>query len=470
LILFSTIYYIKYLVFLILTLRRPIGRNHSCDNNDTTLIEKLLELHNCKVTRKFFALSPQLLPHTIISHFHPNSLTTTFYHSPFFCLMSLKIHLVRKADGTWTHHNQMKPHPTKSLKRRRSSSLPGTGAGAGTDCGAGAGSEEKTIRTSSLGDWTKPSTEVVFGAHISAPLFVRRTEMLVNFYDTFGDTPPPLHGRTKPKSSKTNEYPTEEQRTYGFRLMTAGERRMIDEEKFVYGQRVTSKHKALTMLDGDRVMKGPIDPKKPMLALLYYRCQKLKEWGDVASVLWDIVQHPVTKKMYISTPNLGFLPENVEYKTVYHFGDVHIRGWCLPRITDTVERQRGGVSRGIDEMRCRQILPSVMWRDLFYHLLLRWVIKGGDTGLWNVINGCGIDFEEERGDPKEGQTPTTLYSLLMETKRKPKASYVPHIKEEVEKWRSFLKEKWLLYFTEDTVFSTKGEKDRAALVESLLDA
>jgi len=372
--------------------------------------------------------------------------------------MSLKIHLTRQSDGTWIQYTDVPP-PTqpKSLKRRRvvftEDDYEEEGKKADTI------KEGDTILTSSLGDWTAPSRPI--------------PEILKDWKMAFDDTSSlPLVGKTKAKS-KRNEYPTEAQRNYHYRSMNKGERRMIDEKRFVYGQRVTSKHKALTMLDGERVMKGPIDPKKPMLALIYYRCLKLKEWGDDASVWWEIVQHPVTKALYLSTPNLGLLPERVVYKTVYHFdlpsGEVHIRGWCLPRITETVERDRGGVSRAIDELRCRGTLPSEMWRDLFYHLLLRWVIKGGDTGLWNVINGYGIDFEEERGDPKEGQTPTTLYSLLMETKRKPKKEHEPEIRAEVEKWRSFLKEKWHANFTSSTVFSTTGEKARAALAETLLE-
>ena len=61
-----------------------------------------------------------------------------------------------------------------------------------------------------------------------------------------------------------------------------------------------------------------------------------------------------------------------------------------------IKRKKNDVVRAQEEFKENGKLPDKEWEGLLYHFIVRYVLRVADTGLWNVINGKGIDYEEER--------------------------------------------------------------------------
>ncbi len=319
-----------------------------------------------------------------------------------------------------------------------------------------------TIPTAKLGPWTEPSEDP-------------QTRFKA-FWKSFDKNDATLRQSPSDKANKGNEYPLAERQFFRYRPMNARELALLT--RFVVGQKVTKACKVPTMLDGDTVMKGPFRPTAKVLALVFHRSRQFKAWGDKAFLPWEVVQDPETNHFYLSTVNMGKLPEEVVWDLYYQYENkgnakalTHgpLFGWKLPRIREgSVERDRGGVSRVSDEIAARGDVPRKMWFGIMYHLLVRYVLRGGDTGFWNFINGIGIDFEEVRGF--KGTKPVSLYASLFSGKRAIPAIVRRKAQSYLEEDREALLKRFKKYVrpSKDTVFETPNETRRARWMYKLL--
>ena len=224
----------------------------------------------------------------------------------------------------------------------------------------------KVIDTISLGPWTQPTgnLRVVFQA----------------FYASFGA----IDGFSE-CDDKQREYPLSNK--YGWRYPTdkeVGYLKITETEKRIVAQNIRASslnHKACTILFGDSVIKGPYSPKKSMLALVYERFKRHKDFGDEWFIPWDIIKYK--DHMYLISPNIGRLSPQV------HWGQ-YFKGRCAWMAMESeVIDGRTELSKGD---------LGTKWFGLLYHFLIRYLLRGGDSGLHNTINGLGIDFEDIRGN------------------------------------------------------------------------
>lgn len=184
-------------------------------------------------------------------------------------------------------------------------------------------------------------------------------------------------------------------------------RDMTDEDvsnlkNYIIGQKVTSKSKKVTRLTKKWVYKGPFKYDDLALRLVDRRSHLFKQFGDKAFVPNMILKHR-NGEFWLKMPNLGKLPETEQ--TWYLPGDRETIGKVAIRNDKYVEE---GVVRASEEIMVNGDLPEEMWFPLLYHFSLRYILRAGDTGIWNVINGKGIDFEDMRKD----YTPTNAIDAL----------------------------------------------------------
>ena len=125
------------------------------------------------------------------------------------------------------------------------------------------------------------------------------------------------------------EYPRES--CFGYRLASPNEQKMI-QHPIIFGQQSTSRSKPNTLLAGkhstpDVVLKGPYSPDKPgllrKLQRTYEMCRDLFFFGDRSFVPWEIIQFG--KDFYLSSPNVGRLPEKVVWGPVNQWEQ--LMGW-----------------------------------------------------------------------------------------------------------------------------------------------
>ena len=223
---------------------------------------------------------------------------------------------------------------------------------------------------------------------------------------------------------KKKEYPHPRQYEFEYTEITPKEKDIIDNKKFIIGQKVTASWKAVTMVTKDWVYKGPYKITNPVLPLVYSRSQKFKKWCDDSFIENKIIRDGDI--FYIKMPNIGDIPE-AEYT------------WYLPGDRETKAmvaiRGSGGVIRASDEFKAKGKLPDKILENILYHFILRYITRSADTGLWNVINGKGIDFEEVRSE----QNPTNLIEALFV--KKPSKALLEEINKVLKKVKNNLYKK-----------------------------
>ena len=149
----------------------------------------------------------------------------------------------------------------------------------------------------------------------------------------------------------------------------------------LFGQRVTASWKQFTYITKDYVYKGPFMGSRASIPqCTVERFALLRKFGDEAA----LEQHVVGSagEYYLRSPNVG---TRWPPKTTTD----NVKGSLVGRIVD---RESMGIFRGERLIE----LETIDWVRVLYHFIARYVFWFGDTGLYNVINNWGIDYEENR--------------------------------------------------------------------------
>jgi hypothetical protein len=173
----------------------------------------------------------------------------------------------------------------------------------------------------------------------------------------------------------------------------------------LYGQTVTASWKVVTVITPKYVYKGPYSRLDAIKGVVQ-RSERLKELGDKWFVEQQIIKYG--SDLYLRSENIGS-----EVVDNYKWTVKKIKGDLIGRVVD---RESMGAPRAIDVYRKEGRLPEEQWFGILYHFILRYVLQIADTGLWNVINGKGLDYEESRHDDIKEDQKKSLLELLMRKK------------------------------------------------------
>ena len=184
-------------------------------------------------------------------------------------------------------------------------------------------------------------------------------------------------------------------------LATLGDRKSV-----VVAQRCTSKHKPPTKITGRLVVKGPYTVESRAVRLVQYRTSRLLAWGaEPTTVPVSIQRDEATGYQYLVFPVLpGSIARRCQNVVYYQ--------WHLPRGSPAMRPGVGYVAvrhpsdawqQGSELVKSQfDSITDAMWLATFQHLLLRFVLGCGDSGLWNMLM-CpsrdmvyGFDLEDVR--------------------------------------------------------------------------
>lgn len=192
-----------------------------------------------------------------------------------------------------------------------------------------------------------------------------------------------------------------------------------DPSQHIVCQKVTALWKVPVRIVNGSIYKGPYSRDSAALCLIYERSAFFEACNDTAAVLYTIVHTPNEAQFFAVTPYLGselpptkvdsYLPRNHPEHSqrkaplICRETQLDFHGRC--------RREVGGVSRGSDEVNLKGDLLQGQqdWKPLLFHFCLRYILRVADTGLHNVVNARGIDYEEVR---KEESSDSDLLSLL----------------------------------------------------------
>lgn len=200
--------------------------------------------------------------------------------------------------------------------------------------------------------------------------------------------------------------------------------KLLTHKSTLVAQQVTSRHKPPTLIVKKKgnVYKGPYKLSQPNAWLVWER-QRFFTGSDCdAFVSWDFLLDEKTQCYYLVSKDLAkasfvypshnstYLPKNhPDHKEKRRCVISEKKEISQRKAKGRCRRDEGGVSTARNEIAIKGYLPDSDWKPLLYHFLLRYVKLCGDSGLWNVINGKGIDFEDVR---KLKVPVTCLYDTL----------------------------------------------------------
>ena len=175
--------------------------------------------------------------------------------------------------------------------------------------------------------------------------------------------------------------------------------RAMREHQFVVGQVVTGKHKPVVHLLTDTVVKGPYGVESKAPAMVCTRTSQFVRWAGSAEGACVVpsqryVAADGSGRQFLVTKNVGRMPTATSTK-LYHRWSGRV-GVVADRLGNDVVT----VSKLLADE--HGVLTPQQWRSVFQHLLLRFVMQCGDTGLWNMLlvrstgRVYGIDFEDCR--------------------------------------------------------------------------
>ena len=257
-------------------------------------------------------------------------------------------------------------------------------------------------------------------------ILIQKTNLLTTQIDTDPFLPITSHisriaTQTWPKkhhiTSKTSsEYPRSD--SFGFRDANDNEKQIIS-HPLIYGQQNTAKFKPNLIVAGkdaipNVVIKGPFNHRMSTLILVYERVQDHHHMGDQWFIPVEIIQYQ--EQFYFSSPNIAPLPPFVEWGIINKWK--LLSGW-------KVSRNGEYSARSIDQLNFHGQLPYDQWVGIYYHLLIRYILRGADAGLWNILQGLGADYEEIR-NTNIHEKPKDLFDLMF-SGRTPRKKWMPDI-------------------------------------------
>ena len=195
-----------------------------------------------------------------------------------------------------------------------------------------------------------------------------------------------------------------------------------------FGQQCTSKWKNPTYMLAKYVIKGPFPINSSRIEKIRYFQKELAKMNHMCHVPVQLYCDK-NNQIWSCSPNLGNLPEKKNLK----WGIIHKwsgqEGFIIPRDGNA------DVTRATDYLKTHNgQMPSLeCWRQLFQHLIDRFLIGAGDSGLWNILmvkdeneqyGVFGVDMEENRGNLEA----TNALEMFFSGKRGFAKKYLPNVK------------------------------------------